>query len=53
VLAKNRDCTAKATCRSSLPSIFAILGKLGLELNQQEDVLPVYTVEHIERPTDK
>jgi uncharacterized protein (TIGR03435 family) len=35
---------------STLPSIFTVLGKLGLELHQQEDVLPVYTVEHIERP---
>jgi len=35
---------------SALPSIFTVLGKLGLELHQQEGVLPVYTVEHIERP---
>jgi len=35
---------------AGLPTIFTVLGKLGLELNRQEDVLPVYTVEHIERP---
>jgi uncharacterized protein (TIGR03435 family) len=36
---------------AGLPTIFAVLGKLGLELNQQEDTLPVYTVERIERPS--
>jgi uncharacterized protein (TIGR03435 family) len=36
---------------AGLPTIFAVLGKLGLELNRQEDILPVYTVERIERPT--
>ncbi len=35
---------------SALPTIFTVLGKLGLELRQQENTLPVYTVEHIERP---
>jgi uncharacterized protein (TIGR03435 family) len=35
---------------AGLPSIFTVLGKLGLELKRQEDVLPVYTVERIERP---
>ena len=33
-----------------LPTIFTILSKLGLELNRQQDILLVYTVEHIERP---
>ncbi len=33
-----------------LPTIFTVLGKLGLELKGQEDVLPMYTVERIERP---
>ena len=33
-----------------LPTIFTMLGKLGLELKQQEAAVPVYTVEHIERP---
>jgi uncharacterized protein (TIGR03435 family) len=33
-----------------LPTIFTVLGKLGLELKRQEDILPVYTVERIERP---
>jgi uncharacterized protein (TIGR03435 family) len=35
---------------SALPSIFTVLGKLGLELHQQDAPLPVFTVEHIERP---
>jgi uncharacterized protein (TIGR03435 family) len=35
---------------SALPTIFTVLGKLGLELRQQEATLPVYTVERIERP---
>ena len=35
---------------SSLPTIFAVLGKLGLELHQQEEVLPAYTVERLDRP---
>jgi len=35
---------------AGLPTIFAILGKLGLNLHRQEDILPVYTVERIERP---
>jgi uncharacterized protein (TIGR03435 family) len=35
---------------AGLPTIFTVLGKVGLELKRQEDTLPVYTVEHIERP---
>jgi uncharacterized protein (TIGR03435 family) len=35
---------------AGLPTIFMVLNKLGLALMQQEDVLPVYTVERIERP---
>jgi uncharacterized protein (TIGR03435 family) len=35
---------------ASLPTVFSVLGKLGLELKRQEDILPVYTVERIERP---
>jgi uncharacterized protein (TIGR03435 family) len=35
---------------AGLPTVFAVLGELGLELKRQEDVLPVYTVERIERP---
>jgi uncharacterized protein (TIGR03435 family) len=35
---------------AGLPTIFAVLGKLGLELKRQEDILPVYTVQDIERP---
>ena len=33
-----------------LPTIYTVLGKLGLELKRQEEMLPVYTVERIERP---
>lgn len=35
---------------AGLPTIFTVLGKLGLELNRQEDILPVYSVERMERP---
>lgn len=35
---------------SRLPTIFTILGKVGLELHRHEEVLPVYTVERIEHP---
>jgi uncharacterized protein (TIGR03435 family) len=35
---------------SSLPTISMVLGKLGLELHRQEEVLPVYTVERIDHP---
>lgn len=35
---------------AGLPTIFTVLGKLGLELKRQEVILPVYTVERIERP---
>jgi uncharacterized protein (TIGR03435 family) len=33
-----------------LPTLSTVLGKLGLELKQQEATVPVYTVEHIEHP---
>jgi uncharacterized protein (TIGR03435 family) len=36
---------------ASLPTIFTVLGKLGLELHRQEEILLVYTVERIERPS--
>jgi uncharacterized protein (TIGR03435 family) len=36
---------------AGLPTIFTVLGKLGLELTKQEDTLPVYTVERIQRPS--
>jgi uncharacterized protein (TIGR03435 family) len=42
--------TLAANPFAGLPTIFTILDKLGLELNRQEDILPVYTVERIERP---
>jgi uncharacterized protein (TIGR03435 family) len=35
---------------AGLPTIFTVLGQLGLELKQQEEILPVYTVERLERP---
>jgi len=44
------DATADANHFAGLPSVFAVLGQLGLELKRQEDILPVYTVERIERP---
>lgn len=36
---------------TQLPNIDAILSRLGLELHRQEAVLPIYKVEHIERPS--
>jgi uncharacterized protein (TIGR03435 family) len=41
---------APAAGFDDLPTIFTVLRKLGLELKQQEATVPVYTVEHIERP---
>jgi uncharacterized protein (TIGR03435 family) len=35
---------------AGLPTLFTVLGRLGLELRRQEETLPVYTVERIERP---
>jgi len=35
---------------AGLPTIFKVLSEIGLELNRQDDTLPVYTVEHIARP---
>ena len=35
---------------AGLPTISKVLNELGLELNRQDETLPVYTVEHIERP---
>jgi uncharacterized protein (TIGR03435 family) len=37
---------------TQLPTIDTILGRLGLELHKQDAVLPIYTVEHIERPSE-
>ncbi len=42
--------TPTANPFAGLPTIFTVLGKLGLELKRQEDVLPVYTVERVEHP---
>jgi uncharacterized protein (TIGR03435 family) len=35
---------------AGLPTIFTVLGRVGLELKRQEEILPVYTAERIERP---
>jgi uncharacterized protein (TIGR03435 family) len=35
---------------ANLPTIFTVLSKLGLELKRQEETVPVYTVQRIERP---
>ncbi|HTV16527.1 MAG TPA: TIGR03435 family protein [Acidobacteriaceae bacterium] len=43
--------TPAANPFAGLPTIFAVLGNLGLELRRQEEVLPVYTVERMERPS--
>jgi uncharacterized protein (TIGR03435 family) len=42
--------TPTANPFAALPTIFTVLGKLGLELKREEAVLQVYTVERIERP---
>src|SRR5258708_1573873 len=44
------NATPAANPFAGLPTIFTVLAKLGLELKRQEDILPVYTVERIERP---
>ncbi len=41
------NATPAANPFAGLPTIFTVLGKLGLELKRQEDILPVYTVERI------
>jgi hypothetical protein len=45
-----RNATPAWSPFAGLPTIFTVLGKLGLELKRQEDTLPIYTVERIERP---
>jgi uncharacterized protein (TIGR03435 family) len=42
--------TPYANAFARLPTIFSVLGELGLELKRQEDILPVFTVERIEQP---
>ncbi|HLK18946.1 MAG TPA: TIGR03435 family protein [Bryobacteraceae bacterium] len=44
------NATPNPNAFAGLPTIFAVLRKLGLELRRQEETLPVYTVERIERP---
>jgi uncharacterized protein (TIGR03435 family) len=44
------DAAPEANPFAGLPTLFTVLGKLGLELRKQQGTLPVYTVEHIERP---
>jgi hypothetical protein len=41
---------APAARFDDLPTIFTVLRTLGLELKKQQAAVPVYTVEHIERP---
>ena len=41
---------AGASPYEDLPTIFAVLRPLGLELKREEASVPIYTVEHIERP---
>lgn len=38
---------------SSLTTIFTVLGRLGLELHRQTEVLPVYTIERIQQPVNR
>lgn len=38
---------------TQLPTIGTILGNLGLELHRQHAVVPIYEVEHIERPLEQ
>ena len=42
--------TPEANPIAGLPTIYTNFRKLGLELKQEEGILPVYTIEHIERP---
>lgn len=44
------NATPAANPFAGLPTIFTVLGNLGLELKRQEGVLPVYTATRIERP---
>ena len=44
------NATPAANPFAGLPTIFTVLGKLGLELKRQAAILPVYTAERIERP---
>jgi uncharacterized protein (TIGR03435 family) len=44
------NATQAANPFTGLPTIFTVLSKLGLELKRQDEILPVYTIEHIERP---
>ncbi len=42
--------TTDANQFARLPTIFTVLRGVGLEMKRQEDILPVYAVERIERP---
>lgn len=44
------NATPQANPFAGLPTIFAVLDKLGLELHPQQATLPVYTVERVDRP---
>lgn len=43
--------TVGASPYADLPTIFTVLRPLGLELKQETATVPLYTVEHIERPS--
>jgi uncharacterized protein (TIGR03435 family) len=43
--------TPAANPFAGMPTVFTVLGSLGLELKRQEESLPVYRVERTERPT--
>ena len=45
--------TPNANAFANLPTIFTVLGTLGLKLHRQEETLLVYTIEHIERQSAK
>jgi uncharacterized protein (TIGR03435 family) len=44
---------AQAARFDDLPTIFTVLRTLGLELTRQDATVPVYIVEHIERPASR
>jgi uncharacterized protein (TIGR03435 family) len=42
---------AAANPFAGLPTVFAVVNTLGLELRRQSDTVDFYVVEHVERPT--
>ena len=45
------DPEAEAMLDPTKPTIFTLLGRLGLKLEQQTSKVTVYVVDHLERPT--